>query len=119
MHRGDFTSTCRFSIVDLTGTQNVVGTLVEPTLSDGGSSGGGLYQIPVDTTVFPTGDGCVAAGCDPHTHMATVAATRSSRAYGYVLCVGVAAGSSCVFVCGLGGVQVPVSSVGHGRGSGT
>lgn len=50
---------CRFSIVDSSGTRSVMGTLVEPTLSDGSGGGGGLYQIPIDTTMFPSGDGCV------------------------------------------------------------
>jgi hypothetical protein len=45
----------RFSVVDLMGTENIVGTLTEPTLGD--SSGGGLYQISLDVSSFPNGDG--------------------------------------------------------------
>jgi hypothetical protein len=54
----------RFSIVDLTGTTINVGTLTEPSLTDG--TGGGLYQISVDVSAYQTGDGCVCV--PPHHH---------------------------------------------------
>ena len=45
----------RFSIVNPSGVSTVVGTLTEPTLPD--STGGGLYQIFVNVSGFPTSDG--------------------------------------------------------------
>jgi hypothetical protein len=91
-----------------------MGTLVEPTLSDSSGGGGGLYQIPIDTTMFPSGDGYVPIAPNQ-------LQWRHKRGIGFQRTyMGVAWCWPCTCMCYVHcALQVLVSGVGHGGRSGT